>query len=102
MTARARTVDLDLLTTLERRIGWPPHDLLWIPRSASVAQTCDAYAQLCHACEPSRYAADPATAARARRVLRHLRLAFRAAIRRDLPPIPAGPLRAASRAGYVT
>lgn len=94
--------DLALLSAVERRIGLSPHAVLEIARHASIAETCDAYARLAHACDPRRFAADPQAASRARRATRHLRLAFHAAIRRDLGPPARRGARAALRPGLVT
>lgn len=95
-----QTRDLDLLSALERRIGRAPQHVLQVPPDASIAEICEAFALLVHACEPLQFANDAAKVARARRAVRHLRLAFRAAIGRELAP--RHPPHVPSRAGLVT
>jgi hypothetical protein len=79
--------DLVQLDALEQRLGHAPHAVLEVAADASIAEICEAFATLVHACEPSRFT-DPAAVARARRTMRHLRTAFRAAIGRELAPRP--------------
>jgi hypothetical protein len=96
------TRDLDLLSTIERRIGRAPRDLLQVAPNASIVDVCAAFAQLVHACEPRQFANDAGKLARARRAMRQLRIAFRAAIGRELANPARLPLHTPSRAGPVT
>ena len=78
--------DLLRLAALEQRLGRPPHAVLAVPTHASIAEICEAFAEHVHACDAARFREDPLAVARARRAMRHLRTAFRAAIGRELAP----------------
>lgn len=80
--------DLTRLAQLERRLGRGPHAVLQVPRQASIGEICEAFAGWVHGLSPERFAADASAALRARRALRQLHLAFRAAIGRELEPPP--------------